>query len=139
MKKANSSSGPISIKLVISLSFIFILLTGVNLILVHLPLTNLLGYEFSAFNSLLLFFLSGVFTLSWLKNYQAINRTLIIILIALIFIPFIIITVHSFITQFCSFANGLFFYIVITLPSVFLGFAAALFVHYISRKIRFII
>lgn len=123
-------------KLKISVTIALAALIGFNLLLVQFPLSNSLGYEFSSLNAVLLFYLSGLLTLRWLKHFGKINSTLIALLILNLSIPFLIIVLYSFLTLFCSFTHGVLFYLVITIPAVYLGFTLALFIHYSIRKFR---
>ncbi len=92
-----------------------------NLLFIQQPLLNTLGYEFAALNSLLLVILSGLYSISFLKKNP--NKILVLCnkLLLLLLIPFLVTIVYSSLTMFCSFWDGLLFYLLITLPSVFIG------------------
>jgi len=105
-----------------------LIIVAFNLFLQTLPLTNVFGYEYSALNALLLSFLSGLYAISLLKrsvrekvkfNSHKLKKFFVWIL----FIPLIISIVKSVIFGFCSFCDGVSFYLVITVPSVFIGSA----------------
>lgn len=120
--------------IIVSLIISYTIIIAFNFILIQYPLTNLLGYEFSALNSLLLTILSGIFTIHWIKKHYFLSLTLFAVLISFLVLPFIIIIIYSLITSFCSFSDGILFYSVITIPSVFIGLTLGLFVTYISDR-----
>ncbi len=113
------------------LSFYLLILLLVNLALLKLPLTNVFGYEFSVINSLLIVLLSGIYTIYFSdinfgkKNINFIPE-LLKSLILFLLIPFSVSVVNSAIYGFCSFTDGLLFYIVITCPSIIIGIALGL-------------
>jgi hypothetical protein len=121
---------------------VYLLIIGlINVYLQTLPLTNVFGYEFSAVNALLLSFISGLYILSLLKsterqkiefNLQKFVKTLGL----MILLPFAISIIKSIIFGFCSFSDGLFFYLVITLPSVIIGSAIGSAIYFSIRKFR---
>ncbi len=123
---------------------IYLFIIGViNLFLQTLPLTNVFGYEFSAINALLLSFLSGLFSISLLKSLVRENQKFNIenFLSALrwmIFLPFAISVVNSIIFGFCSFTDGLLFYLVITFPSVIIGSVIGISAYFLVNKFRVI-
>jgi len=115
----------------------------VNIYLLTLPLTNVFGYEFSSLNALLLSFLSGLFSISYLKSLDIDNQKFnlenyISALRWMIFLPFAISVVNSIIFGFCSFTDGLLFYIVITFPSVIIGSAIGTSTSFLMKKFRVI-
>jgi len=98
----------------------------INLALLNLPLTNVFGYEFSVINSLLLVLLSGIYTIYFYKNnfekhqpdfLKDVFQSLFLFLL----IPFCVSVFNSIITGFCSFTDGILFYLVITAPSILIG------------------
>ncbi len=99
---------------------IFIILIF-NLILINLPLSNTLGYEFSAINALLLVIISGLYTISFLKRNINDYKKLFKHLFYLFLLPLVISIIHSLLTMFCSFLDGLMFYLMITFPAIFVG------------------
>ncbi len=123
---------------------IFLIIIGViNLYLLTLPLTSVFGYEFSALNALLLSFLSGLFSISFLKSLVKENRKFNVenylsTLRWMLFLPFAISVVNSIIFGFCSFTDGLFFYLVLTFPSVIIGSALGSAIFVLIKKIRII-
>ena len=120
-----------------------LLIAVVNLYLLTLPLTNVFGYEFSALNALLLSFLSGLYLMSFLKRSDIDKKhiqkkNLIDVFALMLFIPLIISLTNSIIFGFCSFWDGLLFYLFITGPSVIIGGAIGSFVHFAIHKLRII-
>lgn len=105
-----------------------------NLIFTQLPLLNTLGYEFAAINSLILLILSALYTITFLKSVSGSSRKLFLRLIIWIFIPLIISIVNSVSTKFCSFTDGILFYILITLPSVFVGSSISFLLFFFLKK-----
>ncbi|MGB5529595.1 MAG: hypothetical protein WBQ32_06460, partial [Ignavibacteriaceae bacterium] len=123
---------------------VYLIIIGViNLYLQTLPLTNVFGYEFSAINALLLSFLSGLFSISYLKSLVKENQkfnveNFISALRWMIFLPFAISVINSIIFGFCSFTDGLLFYLVITFPSVIIGSAIGSAVFVLIKKLKVI-
>ncbi|MCW8812000.1 MAG: hypothetical protein OQK65_00590, partial [Chlorobium sp.] len=117
------------------------LIALINLFLLTLPLTNVFGYEFSAVNALLLSFLSGLYIITYLqtktdeqKSNQ--NRLPLKAFSLTLIIPFAISILKSIIFGFCSFWDGLWFYLVITCPSVIIGSALGAMIFSIVKKFR---
>ena len=121
------------------LLFYLLIIALVNFYLLTLPLTNVFGYEFSAINALLLSFLSGLYVISVIKAKEkklAQNISLSKSFTLMIAVPFTISVIKSIIFGFCSFWDGLWFYLVITFPSVIIGGALGSLAFYASRKIK---
>lgn len=125
--------------------FVYLFVIGIiNVFLLTLPLTNVFGYEFSAINSLLLSFLSGIYTISIFKSVAKEKKyfytsKLFGAWLWMLFIPFLISVVNSIIFGFCSFWDGLMFYLVITCPSVIIGSAIGAFSFHFVTKFRIIV
>lgn len=123
---------------------VYLLIIGViNLFLQTLPLTNVFGYEYSAINALLLSFLSGLFSISFLKSLVKENKIFNVenylsAIRWMIFLPFAISVINSIIFGFCSFTDGLMFYLVITFPSVIIGSAVGISAYFLIKKFRVI-
>ncbi len=126
------------------LSFYLLILLLVNLALLKLPLTNVFGYEFSVINSLLIVLLSGIYTIYFSdinfgkKNINFIPE-LLKSLILFLLIPFSVSVVNSAIYGFCSFTDGLLFYIVITCPSIIIGISLGLISVLIVNRFRVVL
>lgn len=104
---------------------------------------NVFGFEFSLANSILLFFISGIFTLKYFAKRQIlfergeinVKKVGIIFLIFLA-IPLLVSLTNSLFTMICSLRDGFLFYLVITVPSVILGAATGLIVFTFIKKFR---
>ena len=114
----------------------FVVLILFNLILLSYPLTDTLGYEFSAFNSLLLTILSGLITIIWFKKLNNISFSLMLLLLVFALTPFIMNVFSSLLNEFCSFGEGVLFYATITLPAILIGFSLGIFAAYVTKKFR---
>jgi len=123
---------------------IYLIAIGViNLFLLTVPLTNVFGYEFSAVNALLLSFLSGLFSISFLNSLVKENKkfneeSYLSSLRWMLFLPFAISVINSMIFGFCSFTDGLLFYLVITFPSLIIGSALGSAIFVSIKKFRII-
>ena len=124
------------------LIYLFIIF-AFNVLFLFLPLLNVFGFEFSLANSVLLFFVSGIYIINKLSKRNGIfgiDKSEFIktakVFIAFLLVPLIITIVHSFFTMFCSIKYGFSFYIVITLPSVILGAATGLLAFTFFKKMR---
>lgn len=111
-----------------------VILLSTNLIFIQLPLSNTLGYEFSILNALLLVFISGLYSISYVKKNKNDFKSFLIKLISLAFIPLAISIVYSIFTMFCSFIDGLLFYLLIAFPAVFVGSGISMFIIFYTKK-----
>lgn len=111
----------------------------INIILANLPLTSTFGYEFAAVNGLLLSIICGLYTLGFVYNTKFNLSDILINIFILFTIPLIVTIINSILTMFCSFWDGLWFYIIIVSGSIMYGLAAALVINIITKKFnRFI-
>lgn len=123
------------------LSFYLLVLTLVNISLINFPLTGVFGYEFSVINSMVIVLLAGIYTINFYdasfqkKNFHFTSELFESLSILLV-IPFLVSVINSFITGFCSFIDGLLFYLVLTVPSIVIGTALGLLSVYISKRFR---
>ena len=120
-----------------------VLIGGINLFLQTLPLTNVFCYEFSAINSLLISFSSGIYIISVFKSSAKTKNIfntgqLFEAWLWMLFIPFTISIVKSLIFGFCSFWDGFLFYLFITCPSVIIGSAIGAISFHFVKKFRVI-
>ncbi len=113
-----------------------------NILLLFLPLTNIFGYEFSAFNSLLLSFLSGIYTIILLKKLNAVEanknklvKYLSMAFSAFLFFPAVISIIHSLFTINCSLCDGIQFYFSLTVPSVLIGSSLGFFTKVTGKRL----
>jgi len=127
------------------LSFFYIQLTiliVVNLILFNFPLTNILGYEFSVVNSIVLVLLCGVFVIGLLKRSDLSSRgglnlflrTLTEANIIFLTVPLLMGLIASFFIRNCSIPAGLGYYSVITTPAIIIGTSLGLLSYFISIR-----
>ncbi|PID59877.1 MAG: hypothetical protein CR986_04875 [Ignavibacteriae bacterium] len=115
----------------------FIVIVFVNILLLNFPLLNILSYESSALNGILLSFLSGLFWLASKAKLKVTNR--IVLLVIFYLLPFFILFLSTTYLQLCPLDDGLNFYLVLTLPSIIVGVAAAEFSYFILTKIKYFI
>ncbi|MBU2506329.1 MAG: hypothetical protein KJ799_06350, partial [Bacteroidetes bacterium] len=119
---------------------IVLILIFVNIVIVQFPLTNLLSYEFSAINGIILFHFSGLHYLlseKWQKRHT--NRSLVLFNSFIFFIPFVIAALSNFVFSICPLADGIPYYLLISAPSQILGFAISVFIVRLSSKFRIIL
>ena len=125
-------------------SLILLVIILFNILLVSYPLTNVLGFEFSAVNAILLSFIAGILIIHLLSKeggkilslyYSFKQNWLIILLIS--FLPLVISIISTILTQGCPISEGLLFYFIITLPSLFLGIALGFLSFSLSPKFRY--
>ncbi len=126
------------------LGFYILVVLLFNLALLKLPLTNVFGYEFSVINSLLIILLSGIYTIYFFEiNFSKENRDFIPELFKsltpLLIIPFSVSVINSVFSGFCSFIDGLLFYIVITCPSIIIGISLGLISVLIADRFRVVL
>jgi len=118
---------------------LILILISTNLILTFLPLTNSLGYEFSVVNGILLFILSGLQIINVKRENFVISVTDLLfknkwfVSISII-IPFIIGFLSSILNSNCPIKGGIFFYLIISIPSFFFGGVLGNFCSNLSRK-----
>lgn len=110
---------------------LFVIIT-LNLIFSQLPLVSLLSYESSALNGVLISLIGGLY---WLycnkKGNTKYYHTSIFILI-----PFIILIFSTLFCSSCPIDNGIYFFLILTIPSLFIGITLASFAIYISPKLK---
>ncbi|MDP4193971.1 MAG: hypothetical protein Q8940_02925 [Bacteroidota bacterium] len=120
-----------------------ILLFAVDIILLNFPLTNILGYEYSASNAIIITLLSGFYAIHLLKKdifllgKEDILSFLGQILRANIYfqvLPFLLSFVAAIFVRNCSFLHGILFYIVLTLPASIIGTSLALAAYFLIPK-----
>ncbi len=118
-----------------------VLLFLLNLFLINLPLANVFGYEFSAINAIAVTLLSGLYSLRFIKTKDSFPQLagLLRNLLYLLVVPFTVSFINSLLKGFCSFTDGLMFYIIITMPSIIIGAALATVSAALISKFRVII
>lgn len=114
-----------------------------NVFFLFIPLLNVFGFEFSLANSIPFVFISGIFTIRFFAKTKKENLTSYFVssgklFALLLIIPFLISVVHSLFTMFCSFGDGLLFYLIITIPAFIVGSSLGLLIFYLVKRIRII-
>lgn len=102
-----------------------------------MPLLSILSYESSAINGILFSLLSGIYWLIESDNNSKKNR--LIFFLFLIIIPLFILIFSTTVCQNCPLSDGIYFYLVIAVPSIFSGIAIAELSKFISFNFRYFI
>ena len=105
-----------------------------NILLTQLPLTSTFGYEFAAINGLLLSVIAGLQTISLLKKLQPDFPELIKSFFILFLIPLFVTIINSLFTMFCSFIDGLIFYVLIVIVSTSFGSSIGFIANLINKR-----
>ena len=111
-----------------------IVLILINIVLTQLPLVKTFGYEFAAFNGLMLTIIAGLHTLNFIKKTEIVFNEIIKNLLILFLLPLVITIINSMLTMFCSFLDGLLFYFLIVGASILFGSATAIVVSLITKR-----
>lgn len=106
----------------------------INYFLTQLPLTSTFGYEFAAFNGLILCISAGLYTINAFHKSVFVLTELIKNLFILFLIPLIISVINSIFTMFCSFVDGIIFYLLIVSVSIVYGTALAFLINFTIRR-----
>ncbi len=128
-----------------SLPVYLLIIIVFDLILIFMPLTKVFGYEYSVANSVLLVFLSGIFSIRLLTNYpsqeskKTVTKSLIFAGLFFILLPAIISVTNSFFTAKCSLLDGSLFYLVITVPAFIIGSGLGFFISIIFKRFGILI
>lgn len=123
------------------LSLYLLAISLINIALLYFPLFNVFGYEFSVINSMLLVIFSGIYTINFYdaffkKENNHFTNDLFESALLILLIPFLISVINSIFTGFCSFTDGILFYLVITAPSIVIGISLGLLSTFISDRFR---
>lgn len=99
---------------------------SINIFLQLLPLTNVIGYEFSAVNGILLFVLAGISVIHYGREKEEFHPFKIFaanykLFLSLTFSPLIISVVNTAFFSICPFNGGIEFYLIDTIPAAFIG------------------
>ncbi len=120
----------------LSFTVFVLILILINYLFTGIALLNTFGYEFAAVNGLLFVIISGLFTFNKIQNAEFSLIKVLKYLTVLFFIPLIITLINSLLTMFCSFWDGLFFYLLIALPSLLFGFSLAMLIDFYFKKLK---
>jgi hypothetical protein len=123
-----------------------IILFVLNLILIFLPLTRYFSFEFSVCNSVLIVFLSGTYTVNFLRSEEPLSSkreriwyNLIPAIAAFLLIPLLFGLINSLLSISCSLIEGLYFYLIIVVPSVIIGLSLGMLSVLLIRKFKLIL
>lgn len=127
-------------------SLSLIILITLNVIILKLPLLQILGYEFSVVNAILLYLFGGLNSIYESRGFEVIEFKLEKIwhgrkryFITLITVPFFMGLASSVLFPQCPLFEGILFYIVITVPAYVLGISVGIYSDAISRKYSYLI
>lgn len=126
-------------------AIMIIIIVLISLFFQTLPLVSTLNFEFSALSAIILFISSGLLTVYFLRKYKNIGVLLPMMMtkykfyLWLLFIPLIISILFNLLFQQCPICDGIIFYIVITIPAFYFGFACGLFSYFISKKYSYVL
>lgn len=116
---------------------------ALNLILLNLPLTNILGYEFSAINALFAFISGGFVFLLNKKGDESFFATLGnigLFSVLILVLPVLIVSINQAVLGICPFSTEILFYLIITIPAYFIAiFIADFFSLFRFRYLSFFI
>lgn len=108
----------------------------INIVLVNFPLLNIIGYEFSALNSIILYFAGSFLALS--KKNAALQDFIETKSIwVLPFIPLIPGIISNIFFSVCPISNSSLFYLVLALPAYIIGVSTGLISKGVSHRYRF--
>ncbi|MGD8777666.1 MAG: hypothetical protein PVH88_01755 [Ignavibacteria bacterium] len=124
---------------------LLIFVTATNLFLISLPLTNIIGYEFSAVNAILLFvvgfILTNRFTGSSFLN-QKISflffRENLTTYLTFVLLPVVISTLNTIVFHKCPVENGILYYLMITVPAYLYGISSAIVISTLVKKRKYL-
>ncbi len=117
---------------------------SISFVMTLLPLTNVIGYEVSVINSILLFISAGISSVWFLRKYIGHNPFPLIIFrhryfyISLLVLPLFISLFDNVFFGICPVDSGVLYYPVITFPAFMLGLATGYFSYWISKKYAYI-
>jgi len=121
-----------------------IILFAAALICAQIPLLNYLGYEFSFLNAIVAGFLCGLLAVflwnssvpSSVDAYWAFVRLTLSASLAVVLVPFIVISVNAFFVKNCSFTQGFRLYVLYVIPAVVFCVSLATFSSVFARKYK---
>lgn len=110
--------------------FFFGILVILQFIIVSFPLTNTLHFEFSAINSVIIFFFSALYVIKYYQNlgiiqFLKINYLVLLLIIAL---PFLFGVLSTIFLSECPFGEGIFFFLVIAVPNLLFGITFGIYI-----------
>lgn len=114
-----------------------LILAGTNLFLTTLPLFNILSYESSVINAVLFSIISGIYILKFHDGNK--YKAHFYFLIIAIFIPLVILFVSTILCQKCPLDDGIYFYILVPLPSIIIGITIACYAEKLNYRFRYLL
>ncbi len=121
-------------------SYLFVIFV-VNVFLLNLPLTRVFGFEFAVVNSTLLVLLSALYTVQYFKKNPLESKKKFITelfksFLFFLLVPFTVSVTNSLFTGFCSFTDGVLYYLFLTFPSVVIGAGISMPVNLYLKRFR---
>ncbi|NOX18872.1 MAG: hypothetical protein GXO87_11395 [Chlorobi bacterium] len=121
------------------ITFIFL---AANIFLMFLPMTNVLGFEFSIVNGIIGAFLLGfafIHSQNGILKPKIIERDLLFQFIFFVIISLVVSILSTLTMQVCPLDDGIYFYLIFSIPSYIVGVSlAALAVLIVERKRYFV-
>lgn len=115
---------------------LLVVITIINIFFTSLPLLNILSYESSALNAVLFSLITGLY---FLKNRGVFLRRQLELIFASALIPILILFISTILCQHCPLNDGIYFYLILSIPSIFVGLALASLSLFISDKFRYLV
>lgn len=131
----------------LNLNFILLfILTLSNISFAFFPLVNIIGYEFSAINSLLFFILSGIKAIHNSKSInfssqflsEHFNETKLFFYYS-ISVPFLTGITSTLLLTECPVNEGVLFYLIISVPALIFGYVSGLFIASMFKKFNYLL
>lgn len=120
--------------------YLIFILAVLNILLLQLPITRYFHYEFASVNSILIILISSIFFTNQLKKRKIIGiNNFLFPSLVFVLLPFFISLFFQIIRVECSFIDGLPFYLLITVPSVFFGITFPIIANSLSKKYSYFI
>lgn len=122
--------------LILSVIAIFVIV-----FLQFLPMTNIIGYEFSAASAILMFLYFGILTI----HRHRVNEThtfptkLKFSLLLIVTFPLIVSVINTFVNSLCPVNENILFYFIITIPTAYFGFVAGKLCYSLNRKLAYLL
>ena len=107
-----------------------------NIIFVNLPLLNVVGYEFSVVNALVLYLLGGIIALAREFPFSAGNLGKIVLLLLIPLIPGLF---GNYLLSVCPLSDSIWFYFIIAIPAMFIGISTGIIATVITLKYRILL
>lgn len=118
--------------------FFFGILVILQFIIVSFPLSNALHFEFSATNSIFVFFFSALYVVKYFKQNSITEflKSNYLFLLLILIIPFIIGILSTLFLSECPFGEGILFYLVIAVPNLLFGITFGIYISLYYKSIK---